>query len=184
MKRTLKPDDYLELWPYFSNRGDSYKDKLWNITIWLYALLTGILGYMISNFTSLAATEEVQEVAGETASSPLITEPTLAIVFALFALLFCLYIILTIKEYGEHIQHNWNRANHLLEKIQGLPKIWYSGLKQQEIDRRLEENAAWESDKFWLFALALIPRRLIYLTIGMMLIFVVIGGLAIWELLD
>ena len=35
------PEKYLELWQHFANRGDAYKDRLWNIIIWLYALLAG-----------------------------------------------------------------------------------------------------------------------------------------------
>lgn len=181
MKRVIKPDDYLELWQYFANRGDSFKDKMWNITIWLYALLTGILGYMASNFTSLATT--TKEAEGVTATAdPLITEPALAIVFSLFAILFCLYIIVTIKEYGEHIQHNWNRADHLLEQIEGLSEIWYSGISKEEQAKRDEKRTASKAGKKWLKAVPEIPKRLIYLTLGMMLVFKVIGGMSLWEL--
>ena len=42
--------DYLELWKFFAERGDYYKDKMWTITMWLFALLGGILGYMMQHF--------------------------------------------------------------------------------------------------------------------------------------
>lgn len=166
--------NYLELWKFFANRGDSYKDKMWNITIWLYALLAGILGYMMSNFMGHRLNKEI-----ETSINPgLIAEPELSILFSIFALLFCGYIVLTIKEYGEHVQHNWNRANYLLEKLKGLPEIWYSGLDAEEIETRLHANAKREAGNHWLMALPTVPRRLVYLTFGMMALFLAILVLA------
>ncbi len=116
-------------------------------------------------------------------SKTLILEPELSILFACFALLFCAYIVITIREYGEHIQHNWNRASHVLEQIEGLADIWYAGLNKAEIERRKKESEQSLVGKNWLQALPTIPQRLIYLTAGFALIFLLILIASIWALI-
>ena len=171
-KYNLDQDDknYLELWKFFAERGDAYKDKMWTITIWLYALLGGILGYMMSNFMGGGLNKENESVNDVW----MIAEPGLSIIFSIFAILFCIYIVITIKEYGEHVQHNWNRANYLLVRIDPLPDIWYSGLSEEEKQKRMaEQNKSLEDGK-GIKALSTIPRRLIYVTYGFMLLFLAI----------
>ncbi len=178
-KLDTTPEKYLELWQHFANRGDAYKDRLWNIIIWLYALLAGILGYMMSNFMGYRLNKDLE--ATETDPKTLILEPELSALFACFALLFCVYIVITIREYGEHIQHNWNRASYVLEQIEGLADIWYAGLDKKEIERRKKEREQSLAGKNWLQALPTIPQRLIYLTAGFALIFLLILVFSVYE---
>ena len=171
--------EYLELWQFFAERGDYYKDKMWTITMWLFALLGGILGYMMKNFMG----GRINKDGSVDESVWLIAEPGLCLIFSLFAIFFCKYIISTIKDYGNHIQHNWNRANYLLVKIEPLPELWYTTTDQQKINEEIEKNNEGMRKGNDIDELSAIPRRLISFTMGFRAIFILIMALCLIELI-
>ena len=38
----IQPEDYIELWQYFSQRADDLLDRRWTIFTWLFGLGTGV----------------------------------------------------------------------------------------------------------------------------------------------
>ena len=46
-KNTLTKQDYLDLWKFFSEDTSKIKDKLWTIASWLYALMSGLMAFML-----------------------------------------------------------------------------------------------------------------------------------------
>ncbi len=45
-ENTLTKQDYLDLWKFSSEDTAKIKDKLWTIASWLYALMSGLLGFL------------------------------------------------------------------------------------------------------------------------------------------
>ena len=50
---TLEKKDYVDLWRYFSEDTAKIKDKFWTIASWLYALMSGLLGFTVKYGYSL-----------------------------------------------------------------------------------------------------------------------------------
>ena len=48
-KNTLTKQDYLDLWKFFSEDTAKIKDKLWTIASWLYALMSGLMAFMLED---------------------------------------------------------------------------------------------------------------------------------------
>lgn len=48
-KTTLTKQDYLDLWKHFSEDTAKIKDKLWTIASWLYALMSGLMAFMLED---------------------------------------------------------------------------------------------------------------------------------------
>lgn len=100
-QEALNKQDYLDLWKFFSEDTAKIKDKLWTIASWLYALMSGLMAYMLD------------EKAGE-------LRPVIGVV----GILLSIYTCYMIHQYGTHIRTGWNVTAYLRTKIEGLEEIW------------------------------------------------------------
>jgi hypothetical protein len=107
----LKEQDYLDLWKYFSEDTAKIKDKLWTIASWLYALMSGVMGFVVK-----------YQIEGKAAGDNAFWLKAMA----LTGILLSLYTIFMIREYGLHIRSGWKMTDFLRGKIDGLPEIWES----------------------------------------------------------
>ena len=95
--------DYLDLWKFFSEDTAKIKDKLWTIASWLYALMSGLMAFMLD------------DKAGE-------FRPLMGIV----GIFLSLYTCFMIYEYSIHITGGWRVTTFLVGKIDGLKHVWES----------------------------------------------------------
>ena len=103
-KYTLVPEDYLDLWKQFEEDANKAKDRLWTITSWLYALMSGLMAFLLDqqNHNKIL----IPFGAGT-------------------GILLSLYTWYMSKELGRHIKKHWDRANKIREeKITGLTEVW------------------------------------------------------------
>ncbi len=94
---TLINHDYLDLWKFFSEDTAKIKDKLWTITSWLYALMSGLMAFMLD------------DKAGE-------FRPLMGVV----GIFLSIYTCIMIYEYGIHITGGWRTTVFLAQRIDGL----------------------------------------------------------------
>jgi heme/copper-type cytochrome/quinol oxidase subunit 2 len=153
-------EDYLDLWKYFQDRADGLKDKLWTIATWLLLLILGILGYIVKNFL------------GSKPNEALITNAPLSIIFSVFALSICFYVLLIIKDYGRHIGTNWDRASILRRKIKHFDEIWYLREKEKKDGELIKSTSRTDPCK-----------HLFWITIAIIVIFLVIIVLSLSNLI-
>lgn len=105
----LKPEDYLDLWKYFSDDAAKMKDKLWTIASWLYALMSGLLGVVVKYLLDRPEAT---------------VDPLLLAIILLSGVGLSVYTCLMIWQYGMHVRTGWNRTNFIAGKIAGFQEIW------------------------------------------------------------
>lgn len=124
-KLTLKPDQYLELWKYFSDDAAKVKDKLWTISIWLFALQGSVLGYI---------SKQLDVITMDFSNSVLV------VVIAVLGFILSGYTYRMITSYGEHIRTSWNRTDYLRKQIEGLNEVWKQGYANYTAPENQKEN--------------------------------------------
>ena len=105
--------DLPDLWKYFQDRADMLKERQWTIGTWILTLLSGVAAFSLS-----------QETLSITRTGIAVGKPLPAFVLGLVGILICGYGVIVIRNYGTHIQRNWDRANRAKKKIAGLDAIW------------------------------------------------------------
>jgi hypothetical protein len=100
-ENTLNKQDYLDLWKFFSEDTAKIKDKLWTIASWLYALMSGLMAFML------------EEKAAE-------FRPVMGVV-GVFLSIYTGYMI---QQYGMHVRTGWNVTDFLRTKIEGMEEVW------------------------------------------------------------
>jgi hypothetical protein len=157
-QEALNKQDYLDLWKFFSEDTAKIKDKLWTIASWLYALMSGLMAYMLD-----AEAGELRPVIG------------------VVGIILSIYTCYMICQYGIHIRNGWNATNYLKTKIGGMEEIWHNsydnescityifGKRAEKIRKHFcssSENASSGDTGLPAFA-----RRLMHLAAGYGLIF-------------
>lgn len=123
------PENYLELWKWFSEDMAKIKDKMWTMAAFFYTILGALLGFIAK---------------GVVGTHPLKLEsPTVLLFASLTGLLLSGYGMYMLWEYGRHIRTGWDRTNYLRTKIKGLTPIWYAG----DVERIEEEKTDLEQVK-------------------------------------
>lgn len=117
-EKQLSQGEYLDLWKHFQEEASQIKSRMWTITAWLYALLTGLLGFLVKSFIPLP-----KEQSSETGKI-FFVQPNLVIIMIIVGIPLCLFTISMIYFYGTHIVASWKRANYILEKYKGLKSVW------------------------------------------------------------
>lgn len=119
-KQTLKPENYLELWKYFTDDAAKIKDRMWTIASLFFAAVTALIS-LIAN-----------KLSGFNKESMLKNEEGILLIITSLALLgLCTYFKYMITQYGRHIRSGWNRADYIRARIDGLSQIWH--LENEEL---------------------------------------------------
>ncbi len=114
----LSDKDYLDLWKFFSEDTAKIKDKLWTIASWLYALMSGLLGFMFKFKPD----------------SPV--DQWMIWPMAIAGIFLSIYTWYMIREYGKHVRTGWKVTDFLRTKIEGLDEIWDSKKTDKEDDEQ------------------------------------------------
>jgi hypothetical protein len=87
--------DYLSLWQYFEKRGSDLKGSMLQVITLLIGFSTALLGYC----------------ADRTIAGLSIREPWLLLALTLCGIVVAVYSDVVIREFGEHINMNFDRAS-------------------------------------------------------------------------
>ena len=112
-KHQLKDQDYLDLWKYTSEDTAKIKDKLWTIASWLYALMSGLLGFVVKY--SLESNADIFFSIATTAAG--------------MGLSYYTYIM--IQEYGKHVRNGWKVVRKIQDKFEGFGDLWKDNNKDE-----------------------------------------------------
>jgi hypothetical protein len=149
--------DLPNLWKYFQDRADMLKERQWTIGTWILTLLSGVAAFSLS-----------QETLSITRTGIAVGKPLPAFVLGLLGILICGYGCIVIRNYGYHIQRNWNRADRVKQEIHDLDSYWQ--------DKKSD-------DKPYRQALPSESRNLIVVIVGFVILFVGICFVAGFALL-
>lgn len=119
-KQTLKPENYLELWKYFSDDAAKIKDRMWTIASLFFAAVTTLAGFIAGIFSRLGKENILQ-------SKELIQ----VIIVSVSLAGLCAYFKFMMLQYGKHLRAGWNRTNFIRMQIEGLSEIWHLGNEQE-----------------------------------------------------
>jgi hypothetical protein len=149
--------DLPDLWKYFQDRADMLKERQWTIGTWILTLLSGVAAFSLS-----------QETLSITRTGIAANKPLPAFVLGLVGILICGYAWIVIRNYGHHIQRNWDRADRVKQQIPDLDVYWKGGNSGDKPCRR-----------------ALPPESLylIVIVVGFLILFVGVGFVAAFALL-
>jgi hypothetical protein len=145
--------DLPDLWKYFQDRADMLKERQWTIGTWILTLLSGVAAFSLS-----------QETLSITRTGIAVGKPLPAFVLGLVGILICGYGVIVIRNYGTHIQRNWERASRAKKEIAGLDAIWKGNLPPSQQSR------------------SSLPRESIYLlviVVGFLILFASIGFISL-----
>ena len=146
-----------DLWKYFQDRADMLKERQWTIGTWILTLLSGVAAFSLS-----------QETLSITRTGIAVGKPLPAFVLGLVGILICGYGWIVIRNYGHHIQRNWDRADRVKKRIPDLDIFWKG------------QNSG---DNFCRQGLPAESRNLIVIIVGFLILFVGIGFVAGFALL-
>ncbi len=114
----------LEIWKHFSDDAERVKEKLWTVSIWLFALLGSVLGFIVKLMDAEKLT---------------FTQKPLVIASCGVGIMLCIYAWWMITSYGKHVQTAWNRTNHILKDDNELRELWLSGYLGKERLKKEDE---------------------------------------------
>jgi len=118
-KQTLNPENYLELWKYFTDDAAKIKDRMWTIASLFFAAISALTGFIAKFFLGLTKEN--------------ILDGKQIIVISMISISIwgmCLYFKYLIAQYGKHIRSGWCRADFIRTKIEGLSEIWFLGSEE------------------------------------------------------
>ena len=121
----VQEEDLLDLWKYFQDRADMLKDRQWTVGTWILTLLSGNIAFALS-----------QEILTLTEAGVVIGRPLPNLILGLIGIIICAYGYRMIQDYGEHIQHNWARANQVKGRLTDLDFYWKAGSSGQKSERQ------------------------------------------------
>lgn len=94
----LAKSDYVELWRYFETRGSELKGTMLQVSTLLIGFSAAILGYAVDKTLNFDA-------------GPLLKQPGLLLLLSIVGIAVVLYAEVVIREFGEHINRNFDRAD-------------------------------------------------------------------------
>ena len=138
--------DYLSLWQYFEKRGSELKGSMLQVITLLIGFSTALLGYCVDKTITHSAGLSVKE-------------PWLLLALSLSGIVVAFYADVVIREFGEHINLNFDRAfmartgNKPLDEILELTA---SGAKSGSGSRKLP-SICWTVRRItWSFGLVFV----------------------------
>ena len=148
----VKDEDLIELWKYFQNRADMLKERQWTIGTWIVTLLSGVAAFSLN-----------QETLSITRTGVAIGKPLPALAIGVVGILICGYAWVVIRNYGSHIQRNWDRADRVKKQISDLDAFW----KGENVDCQ-QSHQALPPESYYL----------IVIIVGFLILFVGVGFVA------
>lgn len=109
----LSNQELVKLWQTFQDRADLLKERQWILGTWILTLLSGVAAFSLS-----------QELLSITPDGVIVAKPLPAVVLGLIGLLLCAYGWGVIRDYGAHIQRNWERADRVICRVPELEVLW------------------------------------------------------------
>jgi hypothetical protein len=97
----IKPNkiNFAELWQYFETRGSELKGTMLQVLTLLIGFSAAILAYAVDKTLDFD-------------SSPLVQKPFLLLLLSIVGTGITIYAEIVIKEFGEHINRNFDRADY------------------------------------------------------------------------
>ena len=105
----------VDLWKFFEERGAKLKENMFKVVTWIIGFAAIVLGYTVKEgFAKGLVNAEY---------------PGMVICFSLIGLLLLGHAVLVIRDYGEHINRTFNRAEKAMSGESLPKKIWEAGEK-------------------------------------------------------
>lgn len=95
----LAATDYVGLWQYFEKRGTDLKGSMLQVLTLLIGFAAAILGFAVDQTLSFS-------------QAPFVKDPLLLLILSCVGIVIAIYADLVIEEFGEHINRNFDRADH------------------------------------------------------------------------
>ena len=105
----------MDLWKFFEERGAKLKDSMFTVVSWLIGFSAAILAFAVKE----GFTQGVTRVAN----------PWLVSGLGVIGLLLLLHTRFVIRDYGDHINRTFNRADAARDGEDSPSKIWEAGAK-------------------------------------------------------
>lgn len=148
LRYTLADEDYLELWQYFQGRADTLKDSMFQTVTWVIGFAVALLGFCYGKFIEFENGEMV------------ILGRWLGVGCCLVGLVLCGYAWILLREYGKHIQRNWDRADRCKAEIGGLERLIFGkkllGRDGKRTESTLKLRNIWDQILVFVGLLALV----------------------------
>jgi hypothetical protein len=106
----LQKTDYLQLWQYFESRGGELKERMLGLITWVLGFAAAVLGFAVSNTLDFD-------------SSGVVKKPMLLIILSITGGSLTWYADIIIREFAEHINRNFDRADHARGGNRSLEEI-------------------------------------------------------------
>jgi len=104
--------DYVDLWKYFESRGADVKNTMFSVVTWIIGFAAAVLGFLVKEFI------------GFQADALVILYPLPLIVVSLVGMCIVVYADILIRDFGEHINRNFDRADRAREGDRTVDEIW------------------------------------------------------------
>ena len=111
--KKIEEGDLIDLWKHFQDRADMLKERQWTIGTWIVTLLSGVAAFSLS-----------QKTLSITQTGIAVGKPLPALMIGVVGILICGYGWIVIRNYGFHIQRNWDRADRVKKQISDLDYFW------------------------------------------------------------
>jgi hypothetical protein len=95
----LLETDYVELWKYFETRGSELKGTMLQVLTLLIGFAAAILGFAVDKTLSFS-------------QPPFVKDPLLLMILSLAGIAIAIYGEIVIREFAEHINRNFDRADY------------------------------------------------------------------------
>ena len=102
---------HVELWKYFESRGAGVKDTMFNVVTWIVGFAAVILGFIVKEFITVEA------------DSLAVSNPYTLLLLAVGGMLFVVYADILIKDFSDHINRNFDRADSARDESNSLLDI-------------------------------------------------------------
>lgn len=109
--------DYVELWKFFEERGSEVKSTMFNVVTWILGFAFVLTGIIIKEFFQFNQ------------NTISISEPLALIIFSIVGLAIVYYSDLVIRDFGGHINRNFDRADAAREGDKSVDEIWAKGVE-------------------------------------------------------
>ena len=105
----------IDLWKFFEDRGSKLKDSMFGVVTWIVGLASAVLGFAVKEGFA----------TGSALTS--ITHPVSVVGLSIAGLLIVRFADIAVRDYGEHINRTFNRANAARNGESSPRRIWDAG---------------------------------------------------------
>jgi len=131
--------DHVELWKYFESRGSNVKDTMFKVITWVVGFAAVILGFMLKETITL-----------ETDSLG-VSKPSTLLVLSCVGFVVILYANILIRDFADHINRNFDRADRARDKTKSLLDILDIDQESQNTSVGLPDICKYVLGVIWVF---------------------------------